>query len=254
MCSVRHRPMPSAPFARARCASSGVSAFAHTCNRRTPSAQPSSVFNSASSSGLGATASTSPTNISPVAPSRLMTSPSEMDFPRAVARPSDSKRNSSHPTTHGLPSPRVTTAAWLVIPPRLVSTPSDLMMPCTSSGLVSWRTRITRWPPSAIAATRSGSITTTPDAAPGDAPTPSASRRPSLIAAVFASATKCGIRTAETSPASTRPSACSCVSTPSPASSTAIRTAADAVRLAERVCRMYSFPRSTVNSMSCTSL
>ena len=254
MCSVRHRPMPSAPFARARCASSGVSAFAHTCIRRTPSAQPSSVFNSASSSGLGSIVSISPTNTSPVAPSRLMMSPSAMDFPRAVARPSASKRNSSQPTMHGLPSPRVTTAAWLVIPPRLVSTPCDLMMPCTSSGLVCWRTRITRCPPSSTAAARSGSITTTPETAPGEAPTPSASRRPSFTAAAFASVTKCGISTAETSPASTRPSACSCVSTPSPASSTAIRTAAAAVRLAERVCRMYSFPRSTVNSMSCTSL
>ena len=34
---------------------------------------------------------------------------------------------------------------------------------------------------------------------------------------------------------------------------TAIFTAAGAVRLAERVCSMYSLPRSMVNSRSCTS-
>ena len=38
MCSVRHSPMPSAPNRRARAASSGVSALARTCSRRTPSA------------------------------------------------------------------------------------------------------------------------------------------------------------------------------------------------------------------------
>ena len=43
MCSVRQRPMPSAPNSRAFAASSGVSAFARTRRRRIPSAQPSSV-------------------------------------------------------------------------------------------------------------------------------------------------------------------------------------------------------------------
>ena len=43
MCSVRQRPMPSAPNSRALTASSGVSAFARTRRRRIPSVQPSSV-------------------------------------------------------------------------------------------------------------------------------------------------------------------------------------------------------------------
>ena len=43
MCSVRHRPMPSAPNSRARRASAGVSAFARTPSRRNSSAQSSTV-------------------------------------------------------------------------------------------------------------------------------------------------------------------------------------------------------------------
>ena len=48
-----------------------------------------------------------------------------------------------HPTTQGLPMPRATTAAWLVMPPRAVRMPSAACMPWMSSGLVSTRTRIT---------------------------------------------------------------------------------------------------------------
>ena len=51
MCSVRHRPMPSAPSSRARRASSGVSAFARTPRRRSSSAQPRTVRNSSVISG-----------------------------------------------------------------------------------------------------------------------------------------------------------------------------------------------------------
>ena len=55
MRSVRHRPMPMAPYFRARAASLGVSALARTCRRATPSAQPSRVtsswVNSASMAG-----------------------------------------------------------------------------------------------------------------------------------------------------------------------------------------------------------
>ncbi len=43
MCSVRQRPMPSAPNERAWRASRGVSALARTLRRRIPSAQPMSV-------------------------------------------------------------------------------------------------------------------------------------------------------------------------------------------------------------------
>ena len=38
--------------------------------------------------------------------------------------------------------PRATTAAWLVMPPRVVRMPSAACMPWMSSGLVSMRTRI----------------------------------------------------------------------------------------------------------------
>ena len=53
------------------------------------------------------------------------------------------RSSSSAPQTQVLPMPRATTAAWLVLPPRLVSTPWAAIMPCRSSGLVSRRTRMT---------------------------------------------------------------------------------------------------------------
>ena len=46
MCSVRQRPMPSAPSSRAFAASSGVSAFARTASLRNPSAHSSTVSKS----------------------------------------------------------------------------------------------------------------------------------------------------------------------------------------------------------------
>jgi hypothetical protein len=45
--------------------------------------------------------------------------------------------------------PRATTAAWEVMPPRLVRMPSAAFMPRMSSGLVSMRTRMTGWPSAA---------------------------------------------------------------------------------------------------------
>ena len=42
--------------------------------------------------------------------------------------------------------PRATTAAWLVMPPRVVRMPSAACMPWMSSGLVSMRTRMTLRP------------------------------------------------------------------------------------------------------------
>ena len=50
-----------------------------------------------------------------------------------------------------------------------------------------------------------------------------------------------------------RPMASSRVIRPSLAMSTAIRSAALAVRLPLRVCSIQNLPRSTVNSMSCMS-
>ncbi len=83
ICSVRHRPMPSAPNLRAVSASSGVSALVRTFRRRAASAQPISVANSPDS--CGSIIATRPTNTSPVAPSMVMISPA-----RTVLPPADS--------------------------------------------------------------------------------------------------------------------------------------------------------------------
>jgi hypothetical protein len=56
--------------------------------------------------------------------------------------------SAEQPVMQGLPQPRATTAAWLVIPPSCVSTPSEVYMPLTSSGLVSLRTSTTFSPAS----------------------------------------------------------------------------------------------------------
>ncbi len=71
--------------------------------------------------------------------------------------------------------PRATTAAWLVIPPRVVSTPLAACMPWMSSGLVSMRTRITASPRAANDSASSAENTILPEAAPGDAGNPRAS-------------------------------------------------------------------------------
>ena len=60
MCSVRQRPMPSAPNSRARAASAGLSAFARTFSRRSSSAQPRIVWKSSFS--CGGTSGIAPTN------------------------------------------------------------------------------------------------------------------------------------------------------------------------------------------------
>ena len=114
MCSVRQRPMPSAPRPRARIASAGLSAFARTFSRRSSSAQPRIV--SKSSFISGGTSSIAPTNTSPVPPSIVITSPSRSLWPPSCAIASPS-RSPSQPATHGFPMPRATTAAWEVMPP-----------------------------------------------------------------------------------------------------------------------------------------
>ena len=83
MCSVRHRPMPSAPNLRAVSASSGVSALVRTLSLRTPSAHAISVAKSSLRSG--SIIATDPENTSPVAPSSVIVSPA-----RIVAPPDDS--------------------------------------------------------------------------------------------------------------------------------------------------------------------
>ena len=76
MCSVRQRPMPSAPNFFAVSASSGVSALARTSIRRVLSAHSISV---AKSPDMAASIiATLPTNTSPVAPSSVIVSPARI--------------------------------------------------------------------------------------------------------------------------------------------------------------------------------
>ena len=63
--------------------------------------------------------------------------------------------------------PRATTAAWLVMPPRVVRMPCAACMPWMSSGLVSMRTRMTASPLPARLSASSALNTTAPEAAPG---------------------------------------------------------------------------------------
>ena len=81
ICSVRHRPMPSAPNLRAVSASSGVSALVRTFIRRAASAHSINVANSVDI--FGSTIGTYPTNTSPVAPSMVTMLPAWMVRPPA---------------------------------------------------------------------------------------------------------------------------------------------------------------------------
>ena len=83
-----------------------------------------------------------------------MTSPSLTVTPLAVNDRSAIFTDSA-PTTAGVPQPRATTAAWLTSPPRAVRMPSAAIIPWTSSGLVSLRTRMTFSPRSAAASASS---------------------------------------------------------------------------------------------------
>ncbi len=140
--------------------------------------------------------------------------------------------------------PRATTAAWLVLPPRLVRMPCEAIMPCRSSGLVSRRTRMTFSPCPASSTARGESNTTLPTAAPGEAliplaicrTSPPVSNRGNISWASWAPVTR-----VSASSSSIRPCAISWV---------AMRNAAPAVRLPTRVCSIQSLPRSMVNSMS----
>ena len=145
MCSVRQRPMPLAPNSRARLASSGVSALAQTSCPAASSAQPSSLLKS--SEKVASVSGTCPASTRPEEPSTVTKSPFFRVLPRLV-RVSDSRSIaiSSQPQTAGLPMPRATTAAWLVMPPRLVTTAAAAKRPWMSSGQVSGRARMTDFP------------------------------------------------------------------------------------------------------------
>ncbi len=125
--------------------------------------------------------------------------------------------------------------------------PFAAIMPCTSSGAVSTRTRITGSPLAPRSAALSASKTISPVAAPGEALSP----LPAIVNFSFGSIR--AWKSWSSDAASTRASASSFVMMPSWTRSSAIRTAASALRLPLRVCSIQSLPRSTVNSRSCMS-
>ena len=79
MRSVRHSPMPRAPYSRACLAASGVSALARTPSRLAAPAQASTVVNSGVISG--STVGRAPLYTEPSPPSIVTVSPSPMDEP-----------------------------------------------------------------------------------------------------------------------------------------------------------------------------
>ena len=144
--------------------------------------------------------------------------------------------------------PRATTAAWDVMPPRVVRIPSLTCMPPMSSGLVSLRTRMTFSPrPDQVSASAELN-TILPVAAPGLAGRP----RPRTF--LSASGSSVGCRSWSSDNGSMRKIAWLRSIRPSDTMSTAIFNAALAVRFPVRVCNIHSLPRSTVNSMSCMSV
>ena len=82
---------------------------------------------------------------------------------------------------HGFPIPLETIAAWDDFPPRLVKIPSEEKNAGTSSGFVSFLTKITFLPESPNSIAFLTSKTTIPLAAPGDAAIPFANCLYSLI-------------------------------------------------------------------------
>ena len=105
------------------------------------------------------------------------TSPSSITMsPTRALRAAASTSIASAPQTQVRPIPRATTAAWVVLPPRLVRTPAAAIMPSRSSGLVSRRTSTTDSPAACRSTAVAESNTTAPTAAPGDAAMPRASR------------------------------------------------------------------------------
>mmetsp|Transcript_17127 Transcript_17127/g.40886 ORF Transcript_17127/g.40886 Transcript_17127/m.40886 type:complete len:379 (+) Transcript_17127:738-1874(+) len=180
MCSVRTSPTPVAPFLRATSQSSGVSALAYTSIDRNRSTHSMNLPTSPDST-VGGTSSFFPRTTSPVVPLSDTQSPSRNTSPvdrTVTVLDATSTCSASHPHTHGLPQPRATTAAWDVIPPRLVRMPAAAHIPPTSSGVVSGRVSSTDSPLDAHSSASVALNTTRPTAAPGDALSPFATTSP----------------------------------------------------------------------------
>ncbi len=142
--------------------------------------------------------------------------------------------SSAQPATHGLPIWRATTAACEVAPPRAVRIPCATAMPWKSSGEVSTRTSTTCSPRPTHSTAVSALKTARPTAAPGEAFRPLATR----VALARPVGSNWSRSSWSTCAGSIRAIASSLVIMPSSTMSTAIRTAAAAVRLAERVWSM----------------
>mmetsp|Transcript_22334 Transcript_22334/g.31226 ORF Transcript_22334/g.31226 Transcript_22334/m.31226 type:complete len:258 (+) Transcript_22334:1258-2031(+) len=249
MCSVRVRPMPSAPRERATRASFGVSAFASTPSLRKESAYARRVPTPPFTSGF-TTGSFSRYTL-PVAPSREIQSPYRMVFPLMTAllvAPCLISR-SEQPDTQHLFMPLATTAAWEVIPPRAVRVPSEASIPPMSSGEVSRRTSTHALPSAFHLAASSEVKTICPTAAPGEAGSPFATCR----AVLMALGSSWSWSSFSIWSGLTRRTAVFLSIRPSCTISTAMRTAALAVRFPFRVCRIQSLLFWMVNSMSCMS-
>ena len=188
---------------------------------------------SKSSFSCAGTSGTAPSITSPVPPSIVIWSPSDTTVPSTVnVRASASICRCSAPATQGFPICRATTAACEVMPPRAVSTPCACSTPWMSSGVVSHRTRITACSALPRSSAVSASNTTAPTAAPGEA------LRPRVSTSRGADGSMAGCSSWSSCPGSTRSSAVGRSITPSSTMSRATRTAAAAVRLPARVCRM----------------
>ena len=168
ICSVRHSPIPSAPNARARSASAGVSAFVRTPIRRNRSAQCSS-WCACSSSPATVIGRLAQHDLAGQAIDGDDVSPSRTVVPLALEHARSAGRSPAqlHPVTAGSPIPRATTAACEVMPPRAVRMPRERSIPGKSSAAVSCRTRMTASPASPSSRARSGVSATCPVAAPG---------------------------------------------------------------------------------------
>ena len=146
MCSVRQRPMPSAPNSRARRASSGVSALARTPSVRSSSHQPSTRLE-VRRRRAAATSGTSSSVTAPVLPSIAIRSPScRTRSPMRITPACRSMSTAAAPVTAGRPMPRATSAACEALPPSEVRMPLAAWKPATSSASVNGRTRMTSRP------------------------------------------------------------------------------------------------------------
>ena len=130
MCSVRQRPIPSAPNSRALAASLGVSALVRTLSVAELVGPAPSGLGEVAATSRASTVGTLPIMTSPVVPLIVRKSPALTVWPLIVIVPAFSSiRSASQPTTQGLPQPRATTAAWLALPPVAVRMPLARCMP-----------------------------------------------------------------------------------------------------------------------------